>query len=117
VLVGSKVRLAQERTKHINAGSPCPTPCMRAEDRLSQHLGSFSRRFRSKRSVLSDTEARSRPCEAGMRETPEALMTLTVLDPRTGERVTHWIAPTPVVQQPRAATILMHPRFAERRPR
>jgi hypothetical protein len=44
-------------------------------------------------------------------------MTLTVLDPRTGERVTHWIAPTPVVQQPRAATILMHPRFAERRPR
>jgi hypothetical protein len=67
--------------------------------------------------VLSDTEMRSRPCDAGITETPEAAMTLTVLDPRTGERVTHWIAPTPVVQQPRAATILTHPSFAGRTPR
>jgi hypothetical protein len=44
-------------------------------------------------------------------------MTLTVLDPRTGERVTHWIAPRPVVQQPQAATILTHPSFAGRTPR
>jgi hypothetical protein len=90
---------------------------MRAEDRPSPHLGSFSRRLRSKRSVLSDTEARSRPCEARITETPEAAMTLTVLDPRTGERVTHWIAPKPVVQQPQAATILTHPCFAGRTPR
>jgi len=42
-------------------------------------------------------------------------MTLTILDPRTGSRVTLWVEDVPAVRQAVPATIVTHPRFAARR--
>jgi hypothetical protein len=41
-------------------------------------------------------------------------MTLTILDPRSGEKVTIYVENAPVVRQPVAAKVVTHPRF--RRP-
>jgi hypothetical protein len=41
----------------------------------------------------------------------EAFMTLTLLDPRTGQRVTLTIRDKPPVQQPQPAQVVTHPRF------
>ena len=38
-------------------------------------------------------------------------MTLTILDPRSGEKVTIYVENVPVVRQPVAAKIVTHPRF------
>lgn len=42
-------------------------------------------------------------------------MTLTVLDPRTGSRVTFWIEDVPAVRKDVPATIVTHPRFSAKR--
>jgi hypothetical protein len=47
----------------------------------------------------------------------EVSMTLTILDPRSGEKVTLWVEDTPVVRQPTPATVTTHPRFAAKKSR
>jgi hypothetical protein len=38
-------------------------------------------------------------------------MTLTILDPRSGEKVTIYVDNVPAVRQPLAAKVVTHPRF------
>jgi hypothetical protein len=38
-------------------------------------------------------------------------MTLTILDPRSGEKVTIYVENVPVVRQPVTAKVVTHPRF------
>jgi hypothetical protein len=42
-------------------------------------------------------------------------MTLTILDPRTGNRVTFSFADLPAVKQAAPAQVVRHPRFVDRR--
>jgi hypothetical protein len=42
-------------------------------------------------------------------------MTLTILDPRTGQKVTLWFKDVPAVRQSVPAKVATHPRFAARR--
>jgi hypothetical protein len=42
-------------------------------------------------------------------------MTLTILDPRTGQKVTLWFEDIPAVRQPAPAQVTTHPRFVVRR--
>jgi hypothetical protein len=42
-------------------------------------------------------------------------MTLTILDPRTGSKVTFCVEEIPAVRQPKPAKVITHPRFAARR--
>jgi hypothetical protein len=42
-------------------------------------------------------------------------MTLTILDPRTGNKVTHWVEDIPAVRQEASAKVVTHPRFVARR--
>ncbi len=37
---------------------------------------------------------------------------MTILDPRSGEKVTIYVENVPVVRQPVAAKVVTHPRFA-----
>jgi hypothetical protein len=39
-------------------------------------------------------------------------MTLTILDPRSGEKVTIYVENVPAVRQPVTAKVVTHPRFA-----
>ena len=41
----------------------------------------------------------------------ESSMTLTILDPRFGEKVTIYVENVPAVRQPVAAKVVTHPRF------
>jgi hypothetical protein len=42
-------------------------------------------------------------------------MTLTILDPRSGNKVTLWVEDVPAVRQATPAKIVTHPRFVARR--
>ncbi len=42
-------------------------------------------------------------------------MTLTILDPRSGQKVTLWFEDIPPVRQPTPAKVTTHPRFIARR--
>jgi hypothetical protein len=42
-------------------------------------------------------------------------MTLTILDPRSGQKVTLWFEDIPAVRQPTPATVATHPRFVARK--
>ena len=42
-------------------------------------------------------------------------MTLTILDPRTGTKVTLWVEDVPPVRQANPAKVVTHPRFVVRR--
>jgi hypothetical protein len=42
-------------------------------------------------------------------------MTLTILDPRSGHKVTFWGEDVPVVRQAALAKIVTHPQFVARR--
>jgi hypothetical protein len=44
-------------------------------------------------------------------------MTLTILDPRSGQKVTLWVEGTAVVRQPAPATVITHPRVAAKKSR
>jgi len=44
-------------------------------------------------------------------------MTLTILDPRSGQKVTLSFEDTPVVRQPAPATVITHPRVVARKSR
>ncbi len=59
-------------------------------------------------------------CSGSRSETPfcgrlgqgqESSMTLTILDPRSGETVTIYVENVPAVRQPIAAKVVTHPRF------
>ncbi|WP_257792382.1 hypothetical protein [Microvirga ossetica] len=43
-------------------------------------------------------------------------MTLTILDPRSGQKVTLWFEDIPAVRQPAPAIVTTDPRFAARKP-
>ena len=43
-------------------------------------------------------------------------MTLTILDPRSGQKVTLWFEDIPAVRQPVPAIVTTDPRFAARKP-
>ena len=62
------------------------------------------------RFVTAVTDAIARLGENGTKQ--EARMTLTILDPRTGQRVTIAVPDRAAVQQPTPALVIDHPRLS-----
>jgi hypothetical protein len=64
--------------------------------------------------LCAEDHGRPRRARRCWRHAQEVAMTLTVLDPRSGQKVTLWFEDVPAVRQPVPATVSTHPRFAAR---